>query len=279
VIQSSKPASPDEVAAHYDALDSFYREIWGEHVHHGLWRTGRETRAEAAQALCEAVADELGLSAGACVCDVGCGYGATARFLANVRGFDVTGVTISRAQCEFARSVEPGAANPQYVAADWLTNELPDGSFDGAIAVESSEHMPSLRGFFQQAHRVLRADGRLVVTAWLAAEAASAWQRRILLEPICREGRMPAMSTAGEYGRAAELERFELLRFQDWTREVAPTWPGIAWTFVRTLVGKPRYFRILLHARNWAFAVAAVRLTLAYRGGAMRYGVFTFRAV
>ena len=26
------------VADHYDELDDFYREIWGEHVHHGLWR-------------------------------------------------------------------------------------------------------------------------------------------------------------------------------------------------------------------------------------------------
>ena len=30
------------VAVHYDTLDQFYREIWGEHVHHGYWRTGHE---------------------------------------------------------------------------------------------------------------------------------------------------------------------------------------------------------------------------------------------
>jgi tocopherol O-methyltransferase len=31
----------ESVARHYDTLDRFYREIWGEHVHHGLWRGGR----------------------------------------------------------------------------------------------------------------------------------------------------------------------------------------------------------------------------------------------
>ncbi len=25
------------IADHYDALDPFYRSVWGEHVHHGLW--------------------------------------------------------------------------------------------------------------------------------------------------------------------------------------------------------------------------------------------------
>jgi tocopherol O-methyltransferase len=278
VIQSSKPASPEEVAAHYDALDAFYREIWGEHVHHGLWRSGRESRAEAVQALCDVVADELGLTAGARVCDIGCGYGAMARFLARARGFEVTGVTISRAQCDAAQSLHPGAANPTYLAADWLANELPGSSFDGAIAIESSEHMPILRAFFQQAHRVLRPNGRLVVTAWLSGEAPSAWQRRLLLEPICREGRMPAMATAGEYERTAAAEDFELLGLQDRTREVSLTWPAIAWAFTCALVRKPRYLRVLLHARNWSFALAAVRLTLAYRLGAMRYGIFTFQA-
>ena len=90
-------------------------------------------------------------------------------------------------------------------------------------------------------------------------------------------GRMPAMATAGEYERTADAEGFELVRFQDRTREVAPTWPRIAWTFFVTLLRKPKYLRVLLHARNWAFAVAAIRLTVAYRVGAMRYGIFTFR--
>lgn len=34
------------VAGHYDALDVFYRDLWGERLHHGLWLTGRETPAQ-----------------------------------------------------------------------------------------------------------------------------------------------------------------------------------------------------------------------------------------
>ena len=53
-----------DVAKHYDNLDRFYREIWGEHVHHGLWRTGRETPLEACEALSAAAADRLALKPG-----------------------------------------------------------------------------------------------------------------------------------------------------------------------------------------------------------------------
>ena len=37
MIRSSRPIPPEEVADHYEDLDRIYREVWGEHVHHGLW--------------------------------------------------------------------------------------------------------------------------------------------------------------------------------------------------------------------------------------------------
>src|SRR3954452_16809993 len=83
------------VASHYDERDSFYREIWGEHVHHGYWATGQETPAEAALSLLDLLADRLRLEPGLRVCDIGCGYGAAARYLAERHGLEVIGVTIS----------------------------------------------------------------------------------------------------------------------------------------------------------------------------------------
>ena len=43
MIASSQEIRPEAVASHYDELDRFYRDIWGEHVHHGLWLRGEET--------------------------------------------------------------------------------------------------------------------------------------------------------------------------------------------------------------------------------------------
>ncbi len=82
MIRPKQPQTTPAVAAHYDELDSFYREIWGQHVHHGYWATGRETPAEATVSLIELLAERLSLRPGLRVCDIGCGYGATARYLA-----------------------------------------------------------------------------------------------------------------------------------------------------------------------------------------------------
>ena len=92
VILPKQPQTLRAVASHYDALDSFYREIWGEHVHHGYWATGRESVTEAAVALVDLLAQRLRLEPGQRVCDIGCGYGATAHYLAEHHDLDVTGV-------------------------------------------------------------------------------------------------------------------------------------------------------------------------------------------
>ena len=282
------------MASHYDELDRFYRDIWGEHVHHGLWLRGDETQAQAVRQLAELVAREAAVGQDSRVIDIGCGYGATAQFLAEEFGAEVTGITISGAQHAIAQarsatvshSSHPShgrngnnvsnRTSPTYLLGDWLTYALPAELFDAAIAIESSEHMDK-PGFFAQAWRVLRPGGRLVVNSWLSREAPTARQQRWLLEPICHEGRMPHLGTESDYRRLAVEAGFAIDRFQDVTRQIARTWPMIVRVFLWNLLRKPAYLRFILDpkSRNAIFGLTIVRLWIAFRTGAMRYGVFT----
>lgn len=279
MIASREPIAPADVASHYDELDAFYRDVWGEHVHHGLWIKGNESRAEATRQLVELIAGEARVQEDSTVCDIGCGYGATARMLAERWGARMTAVTVSPAQYEFAKSRSSGRdGEPEYVLADWLTYEVPTEIFDAAIACESSEHMQDKAGFFDRAARALKPGGRLVVCSWLAADRASKRQQFWLLEPICREGRMPHVGTEADYRRLAEAAGLRCEKVQDVSRQVATTWPRIALIFLGKLITNPRYARFLCdrYSRNRVFALTIFRLWFAFRTGAMRYGVFTF---
>jgi tocopherol O-methyltransferase len=262
------------VADHYDELDPFYREVWGEHVHHGLWRSGRETRGEAVRALSLAVADRLAIGEGHRLVDIGCGYGATARLLATRFGAEVTGFTVARAQAEHAAPAD----GVTILHRDWLANGLADGGFDGAYAIESSEHMTDKPRFFAEAWRVLRPGGRLVVCAWLAAERPRAWEVRHLLEPICCEGRLPSMGSESDYRAMAAAAGFATIGFSDVSGQVRRTWDIIIADVARRLVTSACYRRFLRDARanNRIFVATLPRLALAYRMGAMRYAIFTF---
>ncbi len=265
-----------DVARHYDELDVFYREVWGEHIHHGLWRSGRESPAVAVRQLVEYVADRAHLRAGQTVCDAGAGYGATARHLAQTYGARVTALTLSSAQYAYARAREPHAANPRYLLRDWLQNDLPSDAFDAVVSIECISHVADKQRFFDEAARVLRPGGRLVVCAWLADETPLPWQIRHVLEPICREGKLPSLACAAEYRAMLEAAGFALDAFEDLSAAVRPTWSICIRRVAGRLVGDRRYARYLRDStrQNRLFLMTLLRLWLGYRTKALQYGLF-----
>ncbi len=279
MIVSRTLIEPEAVARHYDELDEFYRDVWGEHVHHGLWLAGTESAAQATLQLAEQVAASAQVRPGDAVCDVGSGYGATARLLAEQFGAQVTALTVTPRQHAYACSVKPGAVNPRYVLGNWLDNEFAAESFDAVIAIESTEHMSDKGRFFSEAARVLRAGGRLVVCAWLARENPRPWEVRRLLEPICREGRMPGMGTEADYRELLRTAGLVCEQFSDLSSQVSRTWTICIARLLQRLARRPAYLRYLLDRRNGdrVFAATLWRIRAAYATGSMRYGVFTAR--
>ena len=245
--------------------------LWGEHVHHGLWRSGRESPTQAVEALSDLVAAQLGLKPGDALVDIGCGYGATARRFAG-RGATVTGFTLSAEQVAHA----PVAAGVTLICRDWLANDLGAASVDGAYAIESTEHIADKAAFFREAARVLKPGGRLVVCAWLADEHPKPWEVRHLLEPICFEGRLAAMGSASDYRMLGEAAGLTLTGYEDISRQVAKTWSICLARFIGALFTNSAIRTQARAARNRLFALSVPRLILGYRTGALRYGVFTF---
>jgi tocopherol O-methyltransferase len=267
----------ETIARHYDSLDYFYRDIWGEHVHHGLWLNGRESPIEAAEQMNKSVLDRLALTTGARVADVGCGYGSTARLAAESHGAHVVGFTVSAAQKGYADRHAVSRGSVDIRLQDWAEAELADGTFDALLSLESIEHMPDRMGFALKARRVLRPGGRMVVCTWLAAERMSSWSRRHLLEPIATEGRQAALVTASELDGILKNAGFREVRIDDLTRKVRRTWGVVIRRMLLRMLTRRRYWQLLLNASasDRIFAVTACRISLAYQLGCMRYAIFT----
>jgi tocopherol O-methyltransferase len=275
MIASSSPVSTADVARHYDDLDAFYREVWGEHVHHGLFRDGARSPEDSTRALIELVARRARIGAGTRVCDVGCGYGGTARALARERGAVVTGVTLSRAQREVALQMGGRSGDPDIVLGDFLAQRFEPGSFDVVISIESSEHFADKPALFAEARRLLAPGGRLAVCAWLACEAPRPWEERHLLEPICREGRLPGLGTEQDYVRFLREAGFRAPDVEDLTGDVQDTWAICLARLGAGLVTR-RDFRAALMDRGLqdrVFLLTMMRILAAYRLRAMRYAL------
>lgn len=277
MIVPKRKLTSEDVARHYDELDDIYRETWGQHLHHGLWTTEADSTHEAVKNLSMHVIKRLRVTNGARVCDIGCGYAATSRLIAERFSADVTGITISKAQIENAKFRSPGFGRLSLRQMNWLENDLPDEAFDHAFAIESSEHMEDHRKFFSEAIRVLKPGGRFVVCAWLTRDDPGPLEQSLLLEPICRHGKLLGLGSEAEYRTMLRKAGFYLESFEDLSSQVSKTWSICATRFLRSLPTDSSKLRLLFKKENpqIGFLLSLFRIQLAYRLRAMRYGVFT----
>lgn len=277
MIRPHTKVSVKDVSKHYNDLDQIYRAVWSDHLHHGLWSEGKETKEEAVRKLVLKVAELAEIKPNDQVCDVGCGYGATARMLAREFKANVLGLTVSDSQLRYALSVTDAVTDSvKYQKRDWLENDLDSESFDSVISIESSEHMPNLERFFQEAFRVLKPGGSFVICAWLTKDLPSVRDVKYLLEPICSEGRLVGMGTVDDYCELFSDTGFNNVIHQDLSQSVKKTWSLSILGLLPHFIKNPKDLRLLSAAinPNRNFLASLFRIRLAYETGAMKYGIF-----
>jgi tocopherol O-methyltransferase len=276
MIYPDKKQTHDTVAAHYNSLDQYYRKLWGEHLHHGYFKVGNETVEQATEALVDLVTRSGQIQENDKVLDLGCGYGATARYLAHQIGCIVTALTLSKTQWQYARSHDPESSNPRYILGDFLHNTTPNDSFDKIISIESSEHMDEKERFFSEVARLLKPGGTFVACAWLTSETPTPWQVENLLEPICREGSLPSMGSESEYRKMMEEAGFTEITCTDLSKKVKKTWTTCIFRIIRAFFLNKQIRSALLDEglNERVFVKTLFRILTAYNTGAMRYGLF-----
>ncbi len=258
------------IRAHYDAASALYRRLWGDHIHHGYFRTGEEGKEEAAENLIRLLVDRGGVRSGARVLDVGCGVGGTAIWLASNLGCRVTGVTISPVQARMAAEAARHLPNPpRFVTGDANDLATDDGPFDVVWAVEVISHLRERDGFFRRVSEALASGGRLCVGAWLKDDGLTAREGRAYIRPI-EAGMLVLLPTFSEYVRHFERNGLRLLYYEDISARVARTWDlGIE------IVRDPALWRFAVeHGRDFVAFLRSFRaIRRGFRSGAFRYAV------
>jgi tocopherol O-methyltransferase len=279
MITSPVETPAKAIEEHYDSLHHFYEDTWGVHLHHGLWQKRGESTGEAVLNLSAAISDLAEVRSGDAVCDIGCGYGGSAIRLAVTRQARVTGITLSKVQCDEAKALAAELSAevpvPQFICGDWLANALEDASFDAAISIECLLHVADKAAFFREAARVVKPGGNLGMAVWLASEKAGPLAIRHLLEPMCREGRLASLVTASELKTFAESEGFSVEEFSEVGRQVKKTWLVISFRVAGKIVTQKKYRRFLWEnlKSDRIFALTVLRVIIAYEIGALQYGL------
>jgi len=216
-----------EVADDYRAWSASYN------MHFGFWRGGLNPfrREGMLVEMNRAVGRALRLDAArpACVVDLGCGAGATARTLVmdhpNLYAVTVTNVAV---QNTIAARLDAGAGVADRVAhieADYTRTGLPAAQADGAWAVESACYASGTAkaDFAAEAARILKPGARLVVVDGFLLRRKSgrvaAWLHRLWADSWA----VPTLALRDDFVAALRTQGFEKIEARSLRWRVAPT--------------------------------------------------------
>ena len=207
-----------------------------------MWYPGTKTLDEAQRNKIDLVGRKLHLKPGMKVLDIGGGFGAAAKQLAETFGVSVTVYNISKEQVKYGRQNCEGL-DVTFVLADYRTAT---GEFDAIYSIGFFEHVGSknFRGYFELINRCLKPEGLALTHTIIAAD------NRVRTDPWINKYIFPG----GElpFARDLYLESEKILVVEDyqsfaksyaktlrcWSDNFKKNWPKISKNYEHLVDGK-----------------------------------------
>jgi tocopherol O-methyltransferase len=218
-----RPNDKEKVREFYDVVSPYFHALWGEHLHHGYWTKGDETRETAQLQLIEHLAEMANIQPGSEILDVGCGIGASSIYLAKNYQANALGITISPVQVAMANQAAALArVNARFVLMDAEAMRF-DNLFDVIWSVESISHYQDIEKFFASATNLLRPKGTVAIIDWFKRENINPVEHKKKIIPI-EKGMLVELATMQDYERWMTASGLRILKTEIMNRNCAKTW-------------------------------------------------------
>lgn len=172
-----------------------------------------------------AATDELArgaqVSNGSRVADFCAGLGGTVRYLAHRYGANVTGIELTPARVAGAQELTKRVGlqeTARVIEGNVLEVPLADASMDAVVSQEAFCHVPDLKKALVEAFRILRKDGRLALTDWIANEPLTADDAQLMWDGMA----IQPLRSISDYCYLVESSGLKVLSATDLTDEWGP---------------------------------------------------------
>ena len=172
-----------------------------------------------------AATDELArgaqISDGSRVADFCAGLGGTVRYLAHKYGANVTGIELTPARVAGAQELTRRVGlqdTARIVEGNVMDVPLPDASIDAVVSQEAFCNVPDVKRALAEAFRILRADGRLAFTDWIANQPLNGDDAQLMWDGMA----IQPLRSISEYCRLVESVGFRVLSANDLTDDWGP---------------------------------------------------------
>ena len=165
------------IVQYYQRTEWVYKSFWKLNtsmgLHFGFWDNNVSNLSEAILNQNQIMASLVGIKSTDNVLDAGCGVGGSAIFLAKSIGCKVTGITITPKQIQTAKEYatkENILDKVDFKEMDFTKTTFENNSFDVVWAIESVCHAVDKKEFLNEAFRLLKKGGKLVVADYFPAK-------------------------------------------------------------------------------------------------------------
>jgi tocopherol O-methyltransferase len=218
-----RPNEKHRIVEHYDIVSPYYRSLWGEHIHHGYWIRGDESKEKAQLQLIEHLAQLAKIKPGSDILDIGCGFGGSSHYLAKSYNASVTGITISPVQVEMAKkTAEAERLDAKFLLMDAEAMQF-QKQFDVLWSIESISHYQNIPGFFASATKLLEPGGSFAITDFFKKEDLTREVTREFIDPI-EKGMFVELQTMDDYEQYFMSNGLQIMHREVLNKNCAKTW-------------------------------------------------------
>ncbi len=241
--RNTRRGAERNIHSHYDLGNAFYREWLDDTMTYSsaLFHVPGESLERAQTHKYETLANAIGLSQGDHVLEIGSGWGGFAEYAARERGAQVTGLTISREQYDFAKQRMFENQLADKVNIRMCDYRDVDGTYDNVASIEmfeavGEEYWPA---FFQKVRDVLKPGGRAglqIIT--IREDLFDRYRKRVdfIQRHVFPGGMLPSVSRLSSVTKAAGLSWGPVRTFGQDYAETLRRWAeqfSEAWTTIR----------------------------------------------
>jgi|SRR3989338_628042 len=223
MIQSS-------ISDYYDYTLPFYKIFWHKNnsnaLHYGFWKNDTKNLQEALINTNRHLAIKANITKNDVVLDAGCGIGGSSIWLTQNIGCKVTGITISDKQITQAKKLarKHGVdSKVQFFNENFINTKFHDESFDVVWAIESVCHTTDKSDFINEAYRILKKGGRLVLTDGFLKRDPMDKEENKLLSDLCVGLQLSNMVKFSDFGKKLNAAGFKNIVAEDKSDEARPS--------------------------------------------------------
>jgi tocopherol O-methyltransferase len=219
----SRRNDKEKIREFYDFVSFHFHALWGEHLHHGYWIRGDETKERAQIQLIEHLSQIANIQPGHTILDVGCGTGASSIYLAKHYKVEATGITISPVQVGLAnKAAALEDVNAQFLLMDAEAMKF-EKLFDVVWSVESISHYQDVGKFFTAAAKLLKPNGTVAVIDWFKRQNLNPAEYKQNILPI-EKGMLVELGTMHEYETWMRANSLKIIKSEILNKNCAKTW-------------------------------------------------------